>query len=195
LLQTGARLFSQYGYNGTSMEQIAEAMRLKKGSLYYHLTSKEELAFDIFTTAMNKALLGIDRILVDPNLKTAEGRLTAAVTDLIEPLGQDVDFSFSFSVLSDGQILSRKKRNRFFSLRDEYNQKFESIIANGVDSGEFTPCDTAVVAKGLLGMCSWMAMWYRPGGRLSPAQVSNIFLQVVLHGLLRDHDSRSGVTK
>ena len=47
LTRVAARLFSERGYHGTSMQHLAEALGLQRGSLYAHIGSKEELLLDV----------------------------------------------------------------------------------------------------------------------------------------------------
>lgn len=43
ILETAKRLFDEHGYDGVSMDQIAEAVEYSKGVLYKHFASKDEL--------------------------------------------------------------------------------------------------------------------------------------------------------
>jgi len=43
ILKTAAMLFRQHGYERTSVRQIAEALSMTSGSIFYHFTTKEEL--------------------------------------------------------------------------------------------------------------------------------------------------------
>ncbi len=43
ILRTAARLFQQQGYDGTSMNDVAAALKLSKGGLYHHFQSKDEI--------------------------------------------------------------------------------------------------------------------------------------------------------
>ena len=59
ILATAERLFSERGYHATSMRDLAAALDLKGGSLYSHISGKEELlgwslerAADRFTAAI-----------------------------------------------------------------------------------------------------------------------------------------------
>src|SRR6201984_730076 len=52
LLRTAARLFQQRGYDATSMNDAAAALKLSKGGLYHHFQSKDEILFEIMNHAM-----------------------------------------------------------------------------------------------------------------------------------------------
>jgi AcrR family transcriptional regulator len=43
LLETATRLFKEKGYHNTSMQDLADALGLQKGSLYHYIDSKQEL--------------------------------------------------------------------------------------------------------------------------------------------------------
>ena len=47
ILRTAARLFQQRGYDATSMNDVAAALKLSKGGLYHHFQSKDEILFEI----------------------------------------------------------------------------------------------------------------------------------------------------
>src|SRR5439155_1749199 len=53
ILRTAARLFQQRGYDATSMNGVAAALKLSKGGLYHHFQSKEEILFHIMSHAMD----------------------------------------------------------------------------------------------------------------------------------------------
>src|SRR5690242_10536488 len=47
ILMAASRLFSQQGYYGTSMRELARSLDLKGGSLYSHVKSKEQILWEI----------------------------------------------------------------------------------------------------------------------------------------------------
>ena len=53
ILRTAARLFQQRGYDATSMNDVAAALKLSKGGLYHHFQSKDEILFHIMSHAMD----------------------------------------------------------------------------------------------------------------------------------------------
>src|SRR6202046_351297 len=53
ILRAAARLFQQQGYDGTSMNDVAAALKLSKGGLYHHFQSKDEILFDLMNHAMD----------------------------------------------------------------------------------------------------------------------------------------------
>src|ERR1700721_4741675 len=69
ILRTAARLFQQRGYDATSMNDVAAALKLSKGGLYHHFQSKDEILFEIMDHAM----------------ELTEGRVLAPVRGIANP--------------------------------------------------------------------------------------------------------------
>ena len=51
ILQAAARCFNRKGYHGTTIEDIAQELRVSKAALYYYVKSKEEVLVSIFGRA------------------------------------------------------------------------------------------------------------------------------------------------
>src|SRR5258707_7585073 len=69
ILRTAARLFQQRGYDATSMNDVAAALKLSKGGLYHHFQSKDEILFEIMDHAMEitrERVLDPVRAIADP---------------------------------------------------------------------------------------------------------------------------------
>src|SRR6202167_5728988 len=69
ILRTAARLFQQRGYDATSMNDVAAALKLSKGGLYHHFQSKDEILFEIMNHAMDiteERVLGPVRVIANP---------------------------------------------------------------------------------------------------------------------------------
>jgi AcrR family transcriptional regulator len=45
ILKSAAAAFRKLGYHGATVEQIAAALHMKKGNLYYYFRNKEEILF------------------------------------------------------------------------------------------------------------------------------------------------------
>src|ERR1700730_15443230 len=62
-------LFREKGYHATSMQDIAAAVGLYKGSLYHYIGGKEDLLVQVFERAMSSLLAEVERIVADTSLR------------------------------------------------------------------------------------------------------------------------------
>ena len=72
ILRTAARLFQQQGYDATSMNDVAAALKLSKGGLYHHFQSKDEILFHIMSHAMEiteDRVINVVRRIEEPALR------------------------------------------------------------------------------------------------------------------------------
>lgn len=64
IIEAAAPIFNRYGYEGSSLNALMEATGLKKGGIYRHFASKEELAAEAFDytweSAWKTRLLRVD---------------------------------------------------------------------------------------------------------------------------------------
>jgi len=193
VLRTAARLFKTHGYRGTSMQQLADAIGLGKGSLYHHLVSKEELVFEIMMSGLADAISRIEGVLADDFLSSAD-KLQAAIRILINDLCDDFDDSIGLAVMTDGHILTPERRAEYVALRDAYEDRFQAIVESGVASGDFHECDPSLATKALLGMCAWTVFWYRREGPLSPDEIADGISRIALVGIAHPGEPLVGMT-
>ena len=53
ILEAATQIFGQKGFHATSMQDIAEAVNLQKASLYYHISSKQEILVEVLDRAID----------------------------------------------------------------------------------------------------------------------------------------------
>ena len=61
ILEAAAVVFREKGYESTSIQDIADAVGILKGSLYYYIDSKEELLYEILRKTHDDALRNVER--------------------------------------------------------------------------------------------------------------------------------------
>jgi len=177
------RIFGEKGYHATSMQNIADAVGLQKGSLYHYISSKEELLFKIFersTGALTRELETIIGSSDSPNEKL-ERAIQAHLTALCEQL--DIYTVY----LSERRVLSGRTHARVRTEGERHARLLEQIIKEGIAAKDFRAVDSKMVAHAILGMCNWLYQWYSPQGRLKPHEIAEIFSDLVVGGLAREH--------
>jgi len=65
ILAVAARMFGKYGFQRTTVDEIAHTAHKAKGSVYYYFKSKEELFLAVVTQEINLLKSGMARIIID----------------------------------------------------------------------------------------------------------------------------------
>lgn len=56
IVETAARAFAEFGYDGISLNELVEATGMSKGAFYFHFASKEEVALAAFRTKQKEVM-------------------------------------------------------------------------------------------------------------------------------------------
>ncbi|MBI1943116.1 MAG: TetR/AcrR family transcriptional regulator [Betaproteobacteria bacterium] len=164
-LQTvAARVFARQGYDGTTLQDVAEAAGILPGSMYHYFDSKDDLfaqlhteGFRALNAAVERAIDGID----DP-----WARLQAALTAQI----QGVVSANAIDAVASGIMFNRGKarlQERMIAERDAYEARIRAMI----DALPLPPdVDRSLLRLALLGAVAWTRVWYKPGKK-TPAEI------------------------
>ena len=175
------RIFREKGYHATSVQDIADAVGLQKGSLYHYISSKEELLFKIFERSTGALTQELETIVASSDPPTEQ--LCHAIQAHLTALCEHLDI---YSVyLSERRVLSGRTHSRVRSEGERHARLLEHIIQQGVAAKDFRAVDSKMTAHAILGMCNWLYQWYSPAGRLKPDEIAKIFSDLVVDGLAR----------
>jgi len=181
IIDAAVQLFHRQGYANTSMQDIANAVGLLKGSLYYHIASKEDLLFEIHERFMN-VLIAKAEAREDVADLTARQRLAGLIVDLLE-LVRDYR-SYVVVFFRDRHAMTGPRWGAIHEKREAYEKFVRRIIQQGQQDGTFrSDLDEKIVTFGLFGMCNWTYMWLNPNGRRSAAEVARNLSTLFLDGL------------
>jgi AcrR family transcriptional regulator len=183
ILRTAARLFQQRGYDATSMNDVAAALKLSKGGLYHHFQSKDEILFEIMDHAMEitqERVLNPVRGIADP-----EERLRALIRLHIEVVLSPRDREITV-MLHENHPLPPALRKRINSRKKDYVHFLESLMAEVQEKARHhakarvTP---RAAAFALLGMINWIYQWYKPEGELQAQNLIPQFTDLIFGGI------------
>src|SRR5438045_2077338 len=127
ILRTAARLFQQRGYDATSMNDVAAALKLSKGGLYHHFQSKDEILFEIMDHAMEitqERVITPVRAIADP-----DERLRALIRRHMEVVLSPRDREITV-MLHENHPLPPALRKRINQRKKEYVHYVESLMAD-----------------------------------------------------------------
>jgi len=179
-----ARLFQQRGYDATSMNDVAAALKLSKGGLYHHFQSKDEILFHIMSHAMQiteqRVINGVRRI-DGATLAGAEERLRLLIRLHIQVVLSPEDREITV-MLHENHPLPPGLRRKINGRKKDYVHFVEHVIADVQRKrGSPSPVTPPAAAFALVGMINWIYQWYKPDGLLTEEvlveQFTNIFFR------------------
>jgi AcrR family transcriptional regulator len=183
LLDIAAKLFAERGFKNTTVRDIADAAGILSGSLYHHFDSKEAMVDELLDSFQTELWREYDAI--EASGRSPKEKLEAVVRASFDAIDQHHSEVAIFQ--TDAVFLSQFER---FSYLQERNVRFRDLwtrlLREGVAEGELrADLDVELVYR-FLRDTVWVAVrWYRPGGDLSPTQVADQYLRILLEGISR----------
>lgn len=181
LLAIAARLFAERGFKNTTVRDIAEAAGILSGSLYHHFDSKESMVDELLDTFQTALWEQYDAI-TDSDL-SPRARLEAVVRASFDAI--DHHHSEVAIFQNDAAYLMTFERFAYLHERNvRFRELWTGLLEAGVRSGELrADLDVELVYR-FLRDTVWVAVrWYRPGGELSPSDVADQYLKILLEGI------------
>ncbi|HXW73809.1 MAG TPA: TetR/AcrR family transcriptional regulator [Steroidobacteraceae bacterium] len=178
VIRAAAREFNRKGYHNTSLDDIAARLEVTKPTVYYYVTSKEQLLFECFVAGVEqiRAAFRDVRELSVP----ARERLNA----VLRHYGEAVASEFGWCMVrAEDQDLSPAMSRHIKSLKSEIDHGIRRLIREGVQDGSIQPCDPKMTAFALAGALNWIAHWYREDRSLTGAQIAEAFVAIFEGGL------------
>jgi AcrR family transcriptional regulator len=166
-------IFRRKGYHAASMQEIADAVGLNKGSLYYYISSKEELLVRLFQGRAEHVLGELEVAASLPI--TARERLSAMVRTYVLGVLGNLDAVHVY--LREEHALPPTALKQVRRVHQAMRDHFERVIVDGIRHGDFVERDPKLATLALLGTCTWVHRWYRPGGRLTKTAVADDFAE------------------
>jgi AcrR family transcriptional regulator len=180
ILEAAAHIFHERGYADTSVQDVANAVGLLKGSLYYYIESKEDLLFRVLQDvhAQAKQILDVVPEMDVPPLE----RLAAYVRGHVEFNLRNIEKVAVY--YHDFSQLSPERREEIVATRKRYEEFVIALIEEAQAAGEVDPdLDAHVATYSVLGMLNWVYTWYRPGGKVSISDFADLVAEIVVGGL------------
>ncbi|MFV1950002.1 MAG: TetR/AcrR family transcriptional regulator [Anaerolineales bacterium] len=180
ILRAAAQIFQEKGYHASSMQDIAEAVELKKGSLYHHVKSKQEILLALLDEALEMIIDRLDQINsqdLPPDLKLRQA-MRSYLTFLAD------NRSIASVLLLEYRSLEPELKKLHIPRRDQVDRIWQEIITEGISLGVFQTAHPALITKALVGVLNWTITWYREDGALSPTEIADHFSDLFFQGLL-----------
>ena len=156
------------------MQDLAASMGLATGALYHYFASKEELLAAICDQLMEPLLARARELLA------TGGDGDRRLRELVEAVGGARRRHRDHMLVFQQERHVIEAGDRWRSVRAA-RKAFERIVAAALDGAD-TRAQPPLPLLALLGMVNHTAQWYRPRGALSPEQIADGYVALVLEG-------------
>ena len=180
ILKAAAAAFRKLGYHGATVEEIAAALHMKKGNLYYYFRNKEEILFACHQYSLDRLLGILDDIEhsgVSPEQKLR--RLIGAFVHTI------LDELHGTALGLDLEALSPAHLRTVIVRRDRFDKGMREVLKEGIRSGTFVYADAKLLSFAILGAVNWIPRWYSPDGPSTSEEIADKFADYLIAGLRR----------
>ena len=184
ILRAAQDLFHRQGYANTSLDDIARAVGIKREGVYYYFPNRTQILITIIKPLGLQLRDRVREILesdaspeekicqtVENHLMRFENRFAESKITL-----RDDYFAENEDVLAEMQ-----------PIWDEYETLWVAIISEGQDKEAFdATLDPRLAHLGILGLCNWVARWYKPGSSIPVPDLIAMYNRMVLRSLRAD---------
>jgi AcrR family transcriptional regulator len=177
LLAVAVEVFSERGYDGTSVEHLSIASGLSKSSIYHHIDSKE----DLLRLALEQAITPLRATRDEPGAQEGRAidRLRYLIRRNVEVLCERVPY-VTLLLRVHGNTETER-----WALRERraFDAFVAEIVQSAVDEGDLRPGpDALTTARLIFGMINSLIEWYKPGRGPSPAELADAIENMVMDG-------------
>jgi TetR/AcrR family transcriptional regulator, cholesterol catabolism regulator len=182
ILKSAAAAFRKLGYHGATVEQIASALRMKKGNLYYYFRNKEEILFACHQYSLDRLLALLEE--VQHSKAAPEEKLRRLIVTFVHTI---LDELHGTALFLDLEALTPAHLKAVIVRRDQFDRGMRQVIQEGVASGSFGSIDAKLLSFAILGAVNWIPRWFNPGGPASSEQIGQLFADYLIGGLRHQH--------
>jgi AcrR family transcriptional regulator len=169
--------FSEKGYHGTSLRDIAQRAGLSLAAFYQHFDSKYAALFYLMTGSLTRLRDLTETAVGEAGADPAE-RLTAAVRAHVLVHAERRERSLIGN--SELRSLDDPEREVILRMRREHAMTFRAIVEDGVAQGVFLTPHPGAATRAILTMCTAVAQWFDPAGPDSAGQVAEQYAALAL---------------
>src|SRR5271157_5909215 len=162
ICRVAARVFYEKGYDGASMQDIAQAVGLTKAGLYHHVSSKDMLLFEIMNYGMD--ILEEEVLAKVKDIQDPREKLRRTILGHIDLVVRARDMEITV-ILHENRSLKGNLRKQINARKRAYIEFLEGLIAKVQELSGLPPkLSPHIAAFAVLGMINWLYQWYHMEG-------------------------------
>lgn len=170
ILRTTAKIYTNYGYDATTIRDIAAAQGLLPGSIYHYFGSKDALIQELYEQGIEHIIAAV--VNASEGIEDPWARLEAVCVAHLETLA--TGSPYGRVIAKDVPMSSPALVKVLVAARDRYEKIFQRYIdALGFSSKK----NARLFRLQLLGSLNATTRWYRKGGEWTPAEIARGFMR------------------
>jgi DNA-binding GntR family transcriptional regulator/AcrR family transcriptional regulator len=190
VLGAAAALFGEKGFSETTTRAIAARLNIHQASLYYHISTKEDLLYRINRLTLETVEQHVRRAI--ENHHTSRDRLSALIQAHLRGLFENPHRALA--TISEYRSLSRAHHRELTELRGNYSDLLDKELASAVKAGIVRKdIPVSVLRLALLNYLNWTPRWFHLSGPLSLDELAAIYCRVFFDGIAARGQPRSSV--
>jgi len=178
VLLAAAQEFNARGYHNTTLDEIARRLNVTKPTIYYYVTSKDEILTEIFRTGCGALAEAADE--VDASDLSGLDKLADFMRRYAELM--TTDFVMNVALLEDTS-LGPEMRAEVREIKSAIDHRFRTFVEEGIREGEIADCDPKMAAFTIAGALNGIARWYQPTGPSDPREIAEVIVNMLVKGL------------
>jgi len=145
-LRTGAMMFNERGYRGTSLDEVARQLDVTKGAFYYHIENKEDLLYQCF-----QRMLELESETIEKTFKM--GRSGAEKIEFILRHLFNIQHSEEGPLIGYRSLLSLNEERRHEILTEtlRLSDELGKLISEGIEDGSIRNVDPQIIENVIAG--------------------------------------------
>ena len=180
IIAAAAKVFKEKGYHAATTRDIAAEVGIQQATLYYYISSKEELLYLVVREPIVRLFHQVEEIVKAsvPTRTKIERAIHAHLAAF------DENYPHMFVYVQELPNLIDTLQDKIRESPAHYQHLWEAILQQGIAAGELrADLDVTAMVLMIMGMCNWLHRWYRKGGRLDTETLARQYARAILDGI------------
>lgn len=181
VIEAGANLFVEKGFEGTSLDDLAKKLGITKRTIYYYVQSKDEILVECIRQSMTvlEKLVNASESESRGAVEKIEGFIDEYTCWIASDLGACL-------VLTRDHMLTNEVRLELRSKKIRLDWLIRTAVSEGIKAGDIKEsCDPRLTSALIFGALNWVPFWNR-GARPTPtSEIASQFKYTLVHGMLK----------
>jgi TetR/AcrR family transcriptional regulator, cholesterol catabolism regulator len=187
LVMLAAKLFKEKGFKATTLNDIAKQAGVERASLYYYISSKEELFQEVVRGVTDANASAASKIMRLKSLGPKE-KLQRLVELLM--VSYEEYFPHMYVYMQEQMHTVAYSKTPWAKQMARQTRRFEemvmSLVTEGMEAGIFrSDVPPRLATNALFGMFNWTHRWFKPGGKQNASEVSDAFCSIFFQGMCK----------